>query len=79
MNKLKTGLAAVLASAALSGCGVNTSGNIDINTNDIQYKQDSRTGLCFAFAASRKAMEASTTGLGLTEVPCTDEVLSLTQ
>ncbi len=80
MKKSKMAFALATAAAAavgLTGCSVNTSGNIDINTSDIQYRQDERTGLCFAFSASRKTGEIDTTGLGLTEVPCTDEVLAL--
>lgn len=53
-----------------TGCAVNTSGNIDFEADDIKYSKDSRTGLCFGVVASRKSFTASTTGLGLTCVPC---------
>lgn len=68
--------AAVAVLSILAGCGVNTSGNINFNPKSIQYAQDDRTGLCFAIVASRKTGSLGTSGLGLTEVPCTDEVLS---
>lgn len=73
----KAGLAAVFlgAALALSGCGVSTSSNVNFDADDIAYDVDSRTGLCYAFTASRKAMQMDTSGLGLTNVPCTDEVL----
>lgn len=61
---------AVIIGATLTSCDVNTSGNIDINPSDVQYFKDGRTGLCFGVVASRKAGEASATGLGLTCVPC---------
>lgn len=74
-NKTKALLAGSVF--ALAACGVNTSGNIDIDPSDIQYKQDPRTELCFAFVASRRTMSVDTTGLGMTHVPCTEEVLEL--
>ena len=72
--KIKSLLAIALV-ATLAGCGVNTSDNIDLDASDIRYIKDSETGLCFAFVASRKALSASTSGLGFTEVPCSKEVL----
>ena len=68
--------AAVAVLSVLAGCGVNTSGNINFNPNSLQYVKDDRTGLCFAIVASRKTGNIETTGLGMSEVPCTDEVLS---
>jgi len=59
-----------LCAVLFAGCGVNTSGNIDFDADDIQYEKDSRTGLCFGVVASRKSFNASTTGLGVTCVPC---------
>lgn len=63
---------ALICIAFLASCSVNTSkidgGNID--PNDITYFKDSRTGLCFAIMASRKTGDASSTGLGMTCVPC---------
>ncbi len=67
----------LFAAATLSACGVNTSGDIDFNADDIGYRRDSRTGLCFAVVASRETGKVSTSGLGLTNVPCSDEVLAL--
>jgi hypothetical protein len=58
------------ALALPGGCSVNTSGNIDIDADDLQYFKDDRTGLCFAAVASRKSMSTDATGLGLTCVPC---------
>ena len=78
-SKMAFALATTVAAATvgLTGCGVHTSGNININPNDIQYTQDGRTGLCYAFTASRRAGSPDTEGLGMTEVPCTPEVLRL--
>ena len=66
-----------LMTIILSSCAVGTSSNINVNASKILYKQDARTKLCFAFVASRKAFQAETTGLGMTNVPCTEEVRSL--
>ncbi len=52
----------------LTSCGVNTSGNINIDPSDIQIIR--KNGLCFGFVASRKTMSMATTGLGLTYIPC---------
>lgn len=54
----------------LGSCSVNTSGNVNIDADDIQYVKDDRTGLCFAIVASRKAMSTDATGLGMACVPC---------
>jgi len=54
----------------VSSCSVNTSGNIDVDTNDIKYFKDERTGLCFGIVASRKSFDTDATGLGVTCVPC---------
>jgi len=59
-----------LCAVLFAGCSVNTSGNIDFDGKDIQYKKDSRTGLCFGIVASRKSFNTDATGLGLTCVPC---------
>jgi len=53
-----------------TSCGVSSSSNIDIYGEDVVYFKDSRTGLCFGAVASRKAGNASSTGLGITCVPC---------
>ena len=82
MNVTKKAIMAPLALAAmfaLTACGVETSSNIDFNADKLGYDQDTRTGLCFSFIASRKTMSAATTGLGMTNVPCTPEVLELVQ
>lgn len=68
-------LVTIMILLSCGGCSVNTSSNIDFNANSIGYARDDRTGLCFAFVASRKTMSMSTSGLGLTHVPCTDDVL----
>ena len=60
----------ILAVAVYTSCSVSTSGNVDVDASDIKYVKDSRTGLCYGVVASRKAMTASTTGLGVTCVPC---------
>lgn len=54
----------------LSSCSVSTSSKINVDVNDIMYIKDSRTGLCYAIVASEKATEASSSGLGITQVPC---------
>ena len=54
----------------MGGCSVNSSSNVDIDGNDMMYFKDSRTELCFGAVASRKTMSASTSGLGVTCVPC---------
>jgi len=59
-----------LCAVLFAGCSVNTSGNVDIDATDIQYVKDDRSGLCFGVVASRKTMTPTTTGLGLTCVPC---------
>lgn len=64
----------ILTMLALTGCGVNPSefGEYEARSfaDKITYVQDSRTGLCFALVASRKALNASQSGMGITEVPC---------
>lgn len=77
MLRMKMVIGSALLVSFLTACGVNTSGNISVNANNFQYVQDQRTGLCFAVVASRRTARAETTGLGLTEVPCTDEVKEL--
>lgn len=52
----------------VASCGVNTSGNININPSDIQIIR--KGDLCFGFIASRKSFTVSTTGLGFTYIPC---------
>ena len=59
-----------LCAVLFAGCGVNTSGNIDVDAEDIQYEKDSRTGLCYGIVASRRSFSFSTSGLGMTCVPC---------
>lgn len=74
---MKTILAASAIALFLAGCGVNTSGNIDFNASHIKYTQDPRTELCYAYVASRKTAKVDTSGLGLTNVPCSNEVMKL--
>ena len=59
-----------LLAFTLGSCSVNSSSNVDIDGADLVYFKDDRTNLCFAATASRKFMSASTTGLGVTCVPC---------
>jgi len=54
----------------LGGCDVNTSSDIDIDTNDFVYVKDGRTGICYSIIASRRTASFSTSGLGVTAVPC---------
>lgn len=75
-NFVKVGVA-VLGAVVLAGCSVQTSDRVNVDPSSIKYVQDSRTGLCFAATASRKAANLETTGLGLTHVPCTEDVLKL--
>ena len=63
-------LSILAITAFLTSCSVNTDGDVDINPNDVQYFKDGRTGLCFGIVASRKFGEASSTGIGITCVPC---------
>jgi len=72
--KLLTILLAVLL---ISGCSVSTSSNIKVNGNDLVYFKDNRTDMCFAAVASKQAGSTDTTGLGITQVECTDRVLNL--
>ena len=67
---MKKSIILLSAVALLASCSVNTSGNIDINGNDVAYFKDSRTGLCYGAMASRKTGEWNTSGLGITCVPC---------
>ena len=60
----------IFSVALLSACSVNTSGNIDVDTDDIKYVQDERTGLCFGMVASRKSFKTDATGLGFACVDC---------
>lgn len=68
MKKILLVLAVV--TLGMTSCSVNSSDNVNIDGEDMVYFKDSRTNLCFGAVASRKAMTASTTGLGVTCVPC---------
>lgn len=66
------------ALVSLSACDTQTSGDINVHTNEIQYRKDHRTNLCFAFLASRKSNMAGIgqmTGMGMTQVPCSEKVM----
>jgi sugar/nucleoside kinase (ribokinase family) len=63
-------LIGILMIGVLTSCSVNTSGDINVDTDDLTYVKDDRTGLCFAMVASRKSFDTDATGLGLTCVPC---------
>lgn len=67
----------VVGLSVLAGCSVQTSDRVDLEADMLLYIQDSRTGLCYAAVATRKSFNASTSGLGLANVPCTDKVLKL--
>ncbi len=43
---------------------------------NLTYFKDYKTGLCFATIASKKPGQASQSGLGVSYVPCDDEVIS---
>lgn len=58
----------ILMLLLLVGCGVSTSGNININTQDIKIVK--KNNLCFAVVASRKTLNFNTSGLGMAYVPC---------
>ena len=60
----------LLSTILLFSCGVSTSDNMNIKGENLVYFKDTRTNLCFAAVASRKAASFDTTGLGLTQVPC---------
>lgn len=68
--KTKLLIIALMLSQILTSCGVNTSGNVNVDPENIQYFKDSRTNLCFGIVASRKSGSYETTGLGVTCVPC---------
>lgn len=65
----------VALALTLAACG-GTSSNTSIDTDDIVYRQDTRTGLCFAFVGSGPAMSVQTTGIAMAQVPCTEKVLA---
>lgn len=70
-------LAILLVAVFISGCSVSTSSNIKVDGNDLVYFKDNRTDMCFAAVASKKAGSTDTTGLGITQIECTDRVLNL--
>ena len=61
MKKLFLALT-IVAMFAFASCSVNTSDNINIDTDDITYVKDTRTGLCYGIIASRKATSTDATG-----------------
>lgn len=73
----KTFLIVALASSLLAGCGVRTSDNVVFDANSVKYFQDERTGFCFSVMVTRKAWSPSTSGVGMSKVPCSDEVMNL--
>lgn len=77
---MKKALLIVITAIMLSACDTQTSGNINVQTDEIQYRKDQRTDLCFAFLASRKSNPVgigNMTGMEMTQVPCSEEVLRL--
>lgn len=74
-HSLTAGILAGIA-LTLAACG-GTSKNVSIDPSDIFYTRDDRTGLCYAFVGSAPAMSVQTTGVAMTHVPCTEEVLAM--
>jgi len=62
--------------ALVCGCASDT-GRVDFDPDDVTYHQDERTGLCFAAVGSESAMSLSSSGLGMSQVDCTEKVLAL--
>lgn len=64
----------VLLFVGIIGCSVNSSKMGSSEASDfvenIIYVQDQNTGLCFAIIASRKSFDLSSSGIGMTLVPC---------
>lgn len=58
----------------ISACDINPSkfGRDEANemASNLTYTKDNRTGLCFAFVASRKTGNLSQTGMAMTEIDC---------
>ena len=56
------------------GCSVNSSKLSQDYANDfvedMTFAKEKRSGLCFGMVASRKTMSTDSSGLGITEVPC---------
>lgn len=65
----------------IGGCSVRPSEVSDALvrnfSSNVRYAQDDRTGLCFALIATKKQLQLTQNGLGMTNVPCTEEVLAL--
>jgi len=64
----------LVCSLLIVGCSVNPSGISDDYAKEfarkITYMRDDRTGLCFGVVATRKTGSVSSTGIGVTCVPC---------
>lgn len=62
-------------------CDVETSklsiGASEKLIENFRYKKDKRVDLCFAIVASRKFGNVNSSGLAVTEVPCTAKVEKL--
>jgi hypothetical protein len=71
-------LALLVAPFMMMSCSTKT-GSVDLNTEKIKYVYDSRTGLCFAVAGSRKAIDFNSSGMGMACVPCNPRVIALAQ
>ena len=71
---MKTTIFFTILILILSGCSVKPSELTDEDTKSfiskVKYGKDKRTGLCFAIVSSRKATSVSTSGIGITNVPC---------
>lgn len=73
-NKLIT-FGIVATTLFTSGCSSTTTDRFDFNVDDIAYDIDPETGLCFGATGVRNKRSADVNGLGMTCVPCTEEVL----
>jgi hypothetical protein len=80
MKKALTAL--ILSSVAiLAGCGDDTKnlhqGAITLQSENISFIRHEGSNLCFAIITVYPKRVASKSGVGMSEVPCTDEVINL--
>jgi hypothetical protein len=68
---------ALVSTAILAGCGVQTTNNVSFEPENISYFYDERVDKCFAVMGSRRAFRPSSTGLGMAEVECNEKVMQL--
>jgi len=69
----------IFISLVLFSCGtrVQETKNVEKYARDITYFQDSRTGLCFGIVEIFTGASLIPKGVGLTNVPCTEEVMKI--